>query len=133
MRARKAGPRHWLAYTLNESGRNELYLQPFPSGGKTRVSADGGAFPRWRHDDRELYYVARDASLVAVGIEPSQTPPRIGQPEALFTASHPARSRVGTDVPSAHGQRFLVTISAQSSTPPAPTVTVNWPELIRGR
>ena len=120
----------WLAYTSNESGRNEVYLQPFPSGGKTRVSADGGAFPRWRRDGRELYYVARDASLIAVSIDTSQPAPRIGEPQALFTTSHPSRSAAGTDyVPSADGQRFLVTIPAESSTPPAIIVTVNWPEL----
>ncbi|MGH9256300.1 MAG: TolB family protein [Vicinamibacterales bacterium] len=49
----------WLAYESNESGRFEVYVQPFPeAGGKWQISSVGGTQPRWRRDGKELYYVA---------------------------------------------------------------------------
>jgi Tol biopolymer transport system component len=121
----------WIAYTSDESGRLEVYLQPLRSGGKIRVSLGGGAYPRWRADGRELYYMAPDASLLAADVQWSQGVPRIGAPHVLFTTNHPSRSFAGSDyVPSIDGQRFLVTVPAGPSTPPAVTVTVNWPVLL---
>jgi hypothetical protein len=55
----------------NESGRNEVYETPFPgAGGKWQVSTAGGSAPRWRGDGLELYYLAADNKLMAVGISP---------------------------------------------------------------
>jgi Tol biopolymer transport system component len=46
----------WFAYTSNESGRDEVYVQSFPpSGGKWQVSTGGGAQPHWRRDGKELF------------------------------------------------------------------------------
>ena len=47
----------WLAYTSNESGRNEVYVQPYPGPGpRQQVSTDGGTGPAWSRDGRELFY-----------------------------------------------------------------------------
>src|SRR5204863_116238 len=47
----------WLAYQSNESGRYEVYVQPFPGGGRPiPISTGGGVFPRWSSDGRELYF-----------------------------------------------------------------------------
>ncbi|MDP2320810.1 MAG: hypothetical protein Q8O42_15900 [Acidobacteriota bacterium] len=47
----------WLAYVSNESGRNEIYVRPFPGpGGKWQISADGGATPTWSRARPELLY-----------------------------------------------------------------------------
>ncbi len=47
----------WIAYTSNSTGRNEIYVQPFPSGsGRWQVSNGGGDWPRWRRDGKELFY-----------------------------------------------------------------------------
>jgi hypothetical protein len=54
----------WIAYSSNTSGRSEIYIRPFPSGpGLIQVSVNGGVFPRWRGDGRQLYFM----SLVSVG------------------------------------------------------------------
>ena len=46
-----------LAYTSDESGRNEVYVRPFPGpGGKWQISTSGGALPRWSRTRRELLY-----------------------------------------------------------------------------
>ena len=49
----------WVAYTSNESGRDEVYVQSFPlSGAKFQISANGGREPQWRKDGTELFYIA---------------------------------------------------------------------------
>jgi Tol biopolymer transport system component len=56
----------WMAYTSNETGRNQIYVQPFPpSGQKWTISTDGGVQPRWRRDGKELFYLTEDASTEA--------------------------------------------------------------------
>ena len=49
----------WLAYVSNDTGRDEIYVSPFPegrSGGQVQVSTDGGREPVWAHSGRELFY-----------------------------------------------------------------------------
>jgi eukaryotic-like serine/threonine-protein kinase len=61
---------HWIAYRSDESGRNEIYVSPFPSPtGKLQVSVAGGVTPRWRSDGKELYYLAPDKKLMAVQLK----------------------------------------------------------------
>ncbi len=48
----------WLAYASDETGENEIYVQSFPEPGrKVRISLDGGIFPRWSDDGRQLRYL----------------------------------------------------------------------------
>ena len=61
----------FLAYISAESGRFEVYLQPFGrSGEKVRVSTNGGGAPKWRADGKELFYVAPNRKLMSVRILP---------------------------------------------------------------
>jgi Tol biopolymer transport system component/predicted Ser/Thr protein kinase len=54
----------WIAYSSNETGRSEIYIKPFPEGpGKIQVSVNGGVYPRWRRDNKELYFM----NLVSLG------------------------------------------------------------------
>src|SRR6202030_1842180 len=47
----------WLAYSSDESGRREIYVQPYPGpGGKRQISTEGGTEPVWNPDGRELFY-----------------------------------------------------------------------------
>ena len=47
----------WVAYTSDESGRDEVYVRPFPgAGGRTQVSVSGGTEPAWSRDGRALVY-----------------------------------------------------------------------------
>jgi eukaryotic-like serine/threonine-protein kinase len=60
---------HWLAYTSNESGRNEIYVRPFPlpasgPGSKWQISNGGGIGPWWLRNSRELGYVAGDRVMM---------------------------------------------------------------------
>jgi Tol biopolymer transport system component len=63
----------WVAYQSNESGRFEIYVQPFPGpGGKSQVSADGDLRPKWSRNGRELFFRA-GGGMMAVPIEPGST------------------------------------------------------------
>jgi serine/threonine protein kinase/Tol biopolymer transport system component len=100
----------WLAYTSNESGRDEVYVQAFPGpGGKWQVSAEGGAQPVWARSGRELFYRSGDKLLAVpttMGATFSARAPRV-----LFALpldqGNPLRGDPAYDV-SLDGQRFLM-------------------------
>jgi Tol biopolymer transport system component len=113
----------WLAFTSNESGRTEVYLQAFESGESPRlvgerhlVSRHGAISLRWSRDGKELFYLAWDGRLYAVPIAFSPKL-KIGDSAPLFTISTEARaalhSSVGFDV-SGDGQRLLVPVVTSS-------------------
>jgi dipeptidyl aminopeptidase/acylaminoacyl peptidase len=79
----------WIAYSSDESGRREVYVQGFAPGrvpatalGKWQISTAGGDKPRWRRDGREVYYLAPDRKMMAVPIKtgPSSFEPGIAVP-----------------------------------------------------
>ena len=73
-----------MAYTSDESGRHQVYVQPFPGPGpKWRLSRDGGNWPRWRGDGKEIFFVRDDRVLMAVEVEAGETFAR--DPKPLFT------------------------------------------------
>ena len=136
MDGRVSADGRWLAYTSNESGRTEVYIQPLGgSGDRWQVSAGGGVSPRWRRDGKELYYLSAvstlpfgssvvDGRLMAVSIETDRGIRR-GVPTPLF----PVRARGGQYQPSIDGTRFL--INAGSGTAALPiTVWTNWIEAL---
>jgi len=120
----------WIAYQSNESGRVEIYVQPFPKGHREPISTDGGAQVRWRSDGKELFYIALDGRLMAVPITfgPAGRTIEAGVPAPLFT------TRVGGAIQSVFqqqyvvspdGQRFLMSTVTETHTP-AITVILNW-------
>jgi len=124
----------WLAYVSDESGRPEVYVQPFPGrGGKRQISIDGGTEPMWNPNGGELFYrLGRKFIAVPVGLQPTFS---AGKPVTLFEADYAASefplTSPGYDV-SSDGQRFLV---AKDVAPP-PTqinVVVNWIEEVKRR
>ena len=78
----------WLAYVSNRSGRDEVYVRPFPDAGASlqQVSADGGTEPVWAHSGRELFYVNGAQELVAVQVTVDPTF-AAGQQEVLFSGA----------------------------------------------
>jgi serine/threonine-protein kinase len=55
----------WLAYASNETGKLEVYVQPFPGpGGRWQISAGGGSSPRWSRSSKELFYRAADQRIM---------------------------------------------------------------------
>jgi WD40-like Beta Propeller Repeat len=58
---------HWIAYTSDESGIQEVYVRAFPgtAAGRWQVSNGGGFQPRWSSDGRELYFGSGDRLMAA--------------------------------------------------------------------
>jgi serine/threonine protein kinase len=99
----------WIAYQSNESGRVEIYVQPFSGredkvSGKGQISTNGGAQVRWRPDGKELFYIALDGRLMAVSIRiaPDSQSIDAGPPVALFP------TRVGGAVQGISRQQYMV-------------------------
>lgn len=73
----------WIAYASDETGTDQIYLQPFPGPGqKIAVSVDGGYDPVWSRDGSELFY-RQGTAVVAVSIA-NQPRITIGTPVVLF-------------------------------------------------
>jgi prepilin-type processing-associated H-X9-DG protein len=122
-----------IAYTSNESGRNEVYVRRWPSGdAKLQVSIEGGLEPTWRKDGRELFFLGVDRNLMAVPIVsgPTLEP---GRPVRLFETSMSNMSYGVRNqyVVASKGERFLIVQPVTAASPSAITVLVNWPEKLK--
>ena len=122
----------WVAYSSDESGIFDVYLQSFPTpGAKQIVSIKGGAEPVWRKDGRELYYLAADRTLMAVEIGDNGSTPRVGRPRALFRApvSGPLNVYRSHYAATADGQRFVIDAVDAPGARESITVLANWTAL----
>jgi len=71
----------WMAYASSESGRNEVYVRPFPGpGGKWQISTTGGIYPIWSRDGRNLFFEAADNRIMAVDYTTRQDSFSVGKP-----------------------------------------------------
>jgi len=116
----------FVAYSSNESGKLEVFIQTFPlSNRKWKVSTNGGYEPRWRAGGREIYYLSEDRKLMAVAVGAG---PSFEVPKPLF------QTRVAKDVtaqrthyvPTRDGRRFLVNTEIGDPEPNPITVVLNW-------
>ena len=120
----------WIAYQSNESGRVEIYVQPFPGPGhKTVISSVGGVQVRWRQDGKELFYLAPDNRLMAVPIRLDATGQsvEVGTPVSLFAPQFggtPQGNFARHYMVSRDGQRFLMDTLKEVNIPI--TVVLNW-------
>ena len=79
---------HWIAYQSNESGRVEVYIQPFPGpGGRKQISTGGGTSPKWGREGKELFYLDPDNRLMVVSLALNGPKVEPGTSEALFSLS----------------------------------------------
>jgi eukaryotic-like serine/threonine-protein kinase len=120
----------WIAYTGDETGRDEVYVTSFPDPGpKITISTDGGNLPRWSGNGRELFYRVAN-KVMAVDIQTSPTL-SAGRPKMLFETAY----RSSFDV-SADGQRFLMiktAAAAQGAASEQVTIVFNWVEDLQRR
>jgi serine/threonine protein kinase/Tol biopolymer transport system component len=122
---------HWVAYASDESGRSEVYVQPFPGpGNKFQVSTAGGGQPVWRRDGKELFYREANGRFMAVPIARADASFEAGQPQPLFEARSMTTPGTHYDV-AADGQRFIVSVPAGAEGASPLTVVLNWPALLR--
>ncbi len=117
----------WTAYTSDDQGRLDVFVQTFPaSGGKWQISINGGQQLLWRSDGKELYYLSADGKLMAVEVKPGDSF-EAGAPRALFDLA-PVRASVGASsyAVTAAGDRFLFITAREEAASLHFTVVTNW-------
>jgi Tol biopolymer transport system component len=123
---------HWLTYISDESGRDEVYVQPYPGpGGKWQISTDGGAAPVWNRNGRELFYRSGD-KMMAVDID-ARSGFVVGKPTQLFEKQEAANFAGANYDVSPDGQRFLMLkpVEQEQAGPTQINVVLNWTEELK--
>ncbi len=129
--------REYLAFSANDSGRYEIYVQRFEDGDepkltgeRRRISRDGGNVPRWRRDGKELFFISPDGQMMAAEVSPAGG--EFGDPIALFrlpaSSGLLATAQEVYDV-SADGQDFILRTGETAS--PSLQVVVNWTDGLK--
>jgi len=114
----------FIAYVSDESGSNEIYVQPFSgSGSRLQISAAGGRMPKWRSDGSEVFFIAPDNKLMVVSIKPGSSF-EAGVLEPLFETRIKGHIYRQYDV-SSDGQRFLINTELEE-TGTSITLVLNW-------
>jgi len=125
---------HWLAYISDESGRKEIYVQPYPGlRGKYQIPTDDGSEPVWNPNGRELFYRSGDKMMaVEVMMQPSFS---VGKPRMLFQGAYLRAfgAQPMYDV-SPDGERFLMIKPSEQTISLTQIVVVqNWFEELKRR
>jgi Tol biopolymer transport system component len=124
---------HWMAYVSNESGRPEIYVQPYPGpGGKWQISTDSGTEPLWNRNGRELFYRSGNKMMaVQVTTQPNFSP---SKPVVLFEKEYAASQFPATGIAydvTADGQRFLMVKETDQASLAQINVVLNWFEELK--
>ncbi len=121
----------WLVYASNESGRSEIYMQPYPGTvGKWQLSTEGGKEPLWNRNGRELFYRSGNKMMaVEITTQPSFS---AGTPKVLFEGQYQllTLSTPNYDV-APDGQRFLMLKPIEQAA--QINVVLNWFEELKRR
>jgi eukaryotic-like serine/threonine-protein kinase len=122
---------HWLVYVSLESGQLEVFVTSFPeANGKWQVSSQGGNYPRWRHDGREIFYVASDGTIMAAEVTMTGGSFSAGAVKQL-SDNHVLQGALVTlyDV-FPDGQRFIMSAMKPEAAHAPLTLVTNWPAAL---
>jgi Tol biopolymer transport system component len=129
----------WLAYSSDETGKYEIYVQSFSADGKLGsdrklISGSGGFMPVWRRDGSELFFIAADGQMMVSAVKSGGSEFEFNSPKALF------KTKMLDVIHNAHefdvspdGQRFLIGTLIGEPTAPPPTVILNWTSLLKNQ
>jgi serine/threonine protein kinase len=124
----------WVAYMAAESGRPQVYVRPFSGEGHAwPVSPAGGGWPRWRRDQKELFYLGPEGQIMAVPVALRSGRLTTGTPVVALAARTRPTTRLDAyqyDVAS-DGQRFILNAFVDEPATQPITLLVNWPALLK--
>ena len=118
----------WLAYASDESGRYEIYVQPYPGpGGKWQISTDGGTEPVWAHNGELLYRNADKMMAVETNTKSTFS---ADKPKMLFEGRYATYNTMPAYDVTPDGQRFLLAKTGEQG-PQEINVVLNWFEELK--
>jgi Tol biopolymer transport system component len=126
----------WVAYSSDESGRYEIYIESFPRGGaKAQVSTKGGSEPQWRQDGKEIYFLqegkisAADVTVVgsrSIVSESHVLVDGVTVGQSVFNPNAATEYAASRD-----GKRFFLLLSPKESQSAPTTLILNWPAALK--
>jgi Tol biopolymer transport system component len=122
----------WVAYESNETGQYEIYVRAFSgsadasqSSGKWMVSKEGGMFPRWRSDGRELVYITLDrTAIMSLSVDTGRVF-QPGVPHQLIKIPADRGNSSGV-APTPDLKRFLMPVAVEAKAAQSFTLILNW-------
>jgi hypothetical protein len=109
-----------MAYESDQRPQEHIFVESIPAGkGRWQISTEGGNWPIWRRDGKELFY-RQGTKIMAAPIRLTETSVESGKPEALFEVPSGTRFQVSRD-----GQRFLIALPVEGASTPL-TVDTDW-------
>jgi Tol biopolymer transport system component len=123
----------WFAYTSNESGQLEVYVDRFPALGDKHVISAGG-WPRWSRDGRELFYLSQKDEVMVTSVRATASGIETSSPRALFRLNGRPTSRLDAysyDV--LPENRFIVNRLLEEPGTSMITIVLNWTAVPRGQ
>jgi len=122
----------WFSYVSDESGRDELYVIPFPGpGGKWQVSSGGASESVWLKNGGAIaYWQAGENRFYTVDFRTRGVEADIGAPRPLFGGRSIPNVAMS---PSPDGKRFLLAVPAEGAAPYTLTVVSNWQAILEPR
>jgi serine/threonine protein kinase len=124
----------WVAYQSDESGKNEIYVRPFPGpGAKWQVSSSGGRSPLWKNNGKEIYYLS-GAKILAAQVNGTGQTFTVGAVREFFNPSEVGGINMGNgtvrDI-SPDGNSILLSVSKGTLATAPLTLVMNWDQEFR--
>ena len=121
----------WLAYSSDESGSYELYVQSLTTDGtlgndRKRISTDGGMRFAWGRDGRQIFFIARDSKMMSADVKTDGAAFDYGPPKPLFETRMLFQYGGSDFFDITPDGKFLIGTLVGEPTSPAPTVVLNW-------
>ena len=124
----------WVAFVSNDSGKDEVYVVPFPGpGAREQVSTGGGTQPRWRRDGRELFYLSPETKMMAAEVTAGAKDFRAGTVQTLFKMSGLGGVPGYLYDATSDGQKFIAVQDMEHTSTVPLTVVINWDAELKKR
>jgi Tol biopolymer transport system component/predicted Ser/Thr protein kinase len=124
----------WVAYTADESGRNEVYirlLSDSAGSGRWQVSIAGGTGPRWRGDGKEMFYISPDNTIMAAEIQLKTSTAEVSDVRRMFEVPLIVHIIYPSYDVAADGNRILVNVQYGSQNQSPLTLVLNWDAALK--